>query len=138
MILTYSSQNHQYAQVYTTALQALFLRIYWIFFDIPARKKLHYNTTGDFNMLISRPSDTQGLHYNSTEIIFAHILDFFYIPVRAKLHYNTTGDFNMLISKPSDAQSLHYNTTEIIFTHILNFFQYSCARKFTLQHYRRF
>ena len=62
VILTCSSQNHQDAQVYTTALQALFSRIYWIFFDVPARAELHYNTTGDFHILISKPSDAQGLH----------------------------------------------------------------------------
>ena len=77
VILTCSSQNHQDAQVYTTALQAIFSRIYWIFFDVPSRAKLHYNTTGDFNMLISKPSDAQGLHYSTTGIIFAHILYFF-------------------------------------------------------------
>ena len=91
VILTCSSPNHQMHKVYTTALQALFSRIYWIFFDIPAR---------------------------------------------VNLHYNTTGDFNMLISKPSGCTSLHYSTTDIIFVLILDFFRYSCARKFTLQHYR--
>ena len=75
--LTCSYQNHQMHNVYTTALQALFLRIYWIFFDIPARANLHYNTTGDFNMLISKPSGCTGLHYSTTGNIFAHILDFF-------------------------------------------------------------
>ena len=91
VILTCSSPNHQMHKVYTTTLQDIFLRIYSIFFNVPSHAKLHYNTTGDFNMHISKPSDAQGLHYSTTGIIFAHILDFF---------------------------------------------RYSCARKFTLQHYR--
>ena len=77
VILTCSYQNHLHAQIYTTTLQALFSRIYWILFDISSRAKLHYNTTGDFNMLISKPSGCTGLHYSTTGNIFAHILDFF-------------------------------------------------------------
>ena len=77
VILTSSSPNHQMHKVYTTALQALFSCIYWIFFDIPVCANLHYNTTGDFNMFISKPSPRANLHYNTTGTIFTHILDFF-------------------------------------------------------------
>ena len=109
MILTCSSQNHQDAHVYTTALQAIFSRIYWIFFNVPSRAKLHYNTTGDFNMLISKPSDAQGLHYNTTGNIFAHILDFF----RCSFVQSYTTTLQVILTCSSQTHQMHkvYTTT---------------------------
>ena len=105
----------------------------WIVNTSTVRSELHYYTTGDFNMSISKKQNEpslhysttssfqkcmlkfnkwQYLHYNTTGTFFAHLLIFFRrSTVRSELHYYTTGDFNMYLSKRQNEPSLHYNTT---------------------------
>merc|ERR1712082_70761 len=110
VILTCSSPNHQMHKVYTTALQAIFSRIYWIFFDVPSHAKLHYNTTGDFNMLISKPPGCTRFTLQHYRHYFHAYIGFFSIFLRAQ-SYTTTLQVILTCSSQNHQDAQVYTTT---------------------------